>query len=201
MLFSSCGAFLNISKYVYIHPKFARMDDILNNLTLQLNAELSLQNTKFTASYIGNDEEKFAALIQLIETGNNRTAGRAAWVMEKLVADYPYLLTPYIFRLIKILPKAQNDALKRHILKQLTQYALPDKQLGFLYEYCMQLVLSKHERVAGKVHAMQLMYIISEKEPDLKPELLDVLLSQYQHGSPGFKNRASKLVRKLEKEI
>jgi hypothetical protein len=177
------------------------MDDILNNLALQLNAELSLQNTKFTAAFIGNDEEKFAALIKLIETGNNRTAGRAAWVMEKLVADYPYLLTPYIIRLIKILPKAQNDALKRHVLKQLTQYALPDDELGFLYEYCMQLVLSKHERVAGKIHAMQLMYLISEKEPDLKPELMDVILSQYEHGSAGFKNRATKIVRKLEKEI
>lgn len=177
------------------------MKDIRRALEIQLNAELSLQNTKFTASYIEQDEEKFAVLIQIMEEGGSRTAGRAAWVMEKLVADYPDLLLPYITRIIKILPKARNDAIKRHILKQLTQYSLPDEQLGFLYEYCMQLVLSKHERVAAKVHAMQLMYIISEKEPDLKAELLDTILSQYELGSPGYKNRASKLIRKLKKEV
>ncbi|MFO7939155.1 MAG: hypothetical protein R6U66_05340 [Bacteroidales bacterium] len=177
------------------------METTSHSIKAQLNADLSLHNTQLVVGFIGHDEEKFAALMQLVTPEEGRIAGRAAWVMEKVAAQHPALLIPYLNKLIQILPAAQNDALKRHILKQLTLYPLVEEELGFLYEYSMEVLLSKRERVAAKIYAMQLMYQISTIEPDLKPELMVLIESRYNTGSPGYKNRASKLLKKLSKEI
>jgi len=177
------------------------METLSHSIKAQLSAELSLRNTQLVVGFIGHDEEKFAALMQLVNPEEGLVADRAAWVMEKVAAQYPTLLIPYLDKLIQILPAAQNDALKRHILKQLTLYPLVEEELGFLYEYSIEMLVNRKERVAAKIYAMQLMYMISQKEPELKPELIALIESQYEMSSAGYKNRAGKLLHKLLKEI
>jgi len=177
------------------------MQKEIQALTEQLNAELSLANTQLVVHYIENDQEKFDLLMTCVKSSDARTASRAAWVMEKLALKYPYLLTPYLDDLIALLPHMKGDGLKRNVLKMLTLYPVNEEKLGFLYDYAAEVLLSSKERVAAKVHAMQLMYQITALEPDLKPELMAMIESQYDTSSPGYKNRAGKLLKKLSKEI
>jgi hypothetical protein len=65
----------------------------------------------------------------------------------------------------------------------------------------MKTLTSAKEPLAVRVHAMQILYNISEKEPDLKPEILAIFEHVMEnHSSPGIISRGKKLVQKLRKQ-
>jgi hypothetical protein len=62
-------------------------------------------------------------------------------------------------------------------------------------------MLRLFEAAAIKVHAMQILYDISQKEPDLKPEVISAIELAIQEGTTGVKNRGRRMLKKLYKEI
>jgi len=48
---------------------------------------------------------------------------------------------------------------------------------------------------------MQILYNISEKEPELKPELIDVIENEMElHPTPGILSRGKKILKKLHEQ-
>jgi hypothetical protein len=62
-------------------------------------------------------------------------------------------------------------------------------------------LLSPKEAVAPKVYCMEILYRISQVEPNLKKELADSIEWRLNEESPGFKNRGLKILKKLYSEI
>jgi hypothetical protein len=54
---------------------------------------------------------------------------------------------------------------------------------------------------AVKMFSMNILYNISEAEPDLKPELAAVIEDQLPKGTPGLKNSGQKMLKKLYRQI
>ena len=73
--------------------------------------------------------------------------------------------------------------------------------IGDLLEHLFPLLEDPQTPIAIRVHAMQILYNISNIEPDLKRELLLVIQVHANTGGPGFANRAGKLIPKLRREI
>jgi len=79
---------------------------------------------------------------------------------------------------------------------------LPLAQLGFLTDFCIGVFTSAKVPVAVRVHAMQVLYNITEIQPELKTEILLIIEHEMEnHFSAGILSRGNKIANKLRLHI
>jgi hypothetical protein len=144
-----------------------------------------------------SDESLFKEVYSLIFSGDQNIAWRAGWIIDNATEDHPELLLPLIPDIISQLIVTENSSLKRIFTRMLGRYEIPEELLATTIDRCFEL-LSGFEPVAVRANAMQVLFNISQKEPDLKQELAAVLESLLEEGgSAGLVNRAQKLLGRL----
>ncbi len=162
----------------------------------------SWENLEMVVHELGVRPELFAVLMDVAINSREEKSWRAAWIADKIHDKKPELLKPYINKIIEQLAIEKQTGKKRHFLKLVSINNVPEKHFGFLVDYCLKVLTAEEEPPAVRVHAMQLLYNISEVEPGLKNELLAVLEYQMEyHPSPGIISRGSKLAKKLHFQI
>lgn len=160
--------------------------DYFELLIHQLNSEPSLEP----------DFMKFALY------NEHPNGWRALYVIDKIYDKHPDWIQPYVPEMIDRLKSETHHGKKRHLLRLISFHEIQAEDSGFLVDYCLGVFTSQKEPVANRVHAMQVLYNISEKEPDLKPELLEIIQQQIEfHPTPGIRSRGSKLSKKLFQQI
>lgn len=129
--------------------------------------------------------------------GTNPAAWKAVWVMDKINDIRPDLIIPYLKPMLEIVEHMKQSGQKRHMLKLLSLYPLPEEPTGGFIDYCFNMLQSRAEPVAGRVHAMQLLFNISEMIPEFKNELRIVIEDAMFEGTAGIRSRGSKLLKSL----
>ena len=72
--------------------------------------------------------------------------------------------------------------------------------MAVLLNFCLEVFTNAAEPVAVRVHAMQILYNIAQKEPDFSGELIELIENEMEyHGSAGLASRGKKLLKKLIK--
>ena len=162
----------------------------------------SWENLAFAIREIGNRPELFASLMEIALHNPEQKSWRAAYVVDKIHDNYPELIRPFIDPMIDQLKIENNSSKKRHFLKLLSMNKIPSKRFGFLVDYCINALTSANEPPAVRVHAMQILFNISEKEPELKPEILAIIEHEMEyHATAGILSRGSKITQKLRKQL
>lgn len=147
---------------------------------------------------VQSDERLFKQIYQLIFSGNHKVAWRSCWIIDNATENYPEMLDPLIPEIVEHLNKTQSGSLKRHFTRMLCRIEIPDELLGQVVNRCFEL-LSPAEPVAVRANAMQVLFNVSQREPDLKQELAAVIESLMEEGgTAGFMNRAERLLHKLQ---
>lgn len=174
------------------------------NFKDQLQAELSKRNTDYMASVIGNNEALFDEIMNVALSSDTNVSGRAFWVVETVWLKYPYLINPYINDLIDFLAKTKKDNQRRHSLKILSSIdlqKLDEDRIGRLIDHCFTWLEDGINPTAVKMFAMEIIFNYVKIEPVLAKELIAVIENQYGDSTPGFKNRADKMLKILYKFI
>ena len=162
----------------------------------------SWENLELITAEIMKQPEYMRLLIDIIIHSSNPKKWRAAWIAEKINDKIPGLLEPFMDILTESLKPETGSGIKRHILKLVSLHPIPEKHHSFLLNYCLECMTSAKEPVAVRVHAMQVLFNISEWLPEFKPELLAVIGHETDiHSSPGIKARGKKLALQLQKQI
>lgn len=162
----------------------------------------SWENITFWLPQISQHPEFYDLLMDIALNDTSKNSWRAAWMIDKINESFPKLIIPYIPQIIGQLKKEESTSKKRHFLKQISLNTIPKTNYGFLVDYCLTALSSAKEPPAVRVHAMQILYNISEDEPDLKPELLAVIQHEIEyHSTAGIISRGLKLAKKLQKQI
>jgi len=172
-----------------------QLDDLLSKGTgrAQVNSILAL---------IEGNECLFDQLLHILLQNTEPESRKAAWVIDIYSEYHPEVVNEKLKTIfIRLIHDACHTAIHRHVLRILARAPLPDGGLGELIQVCFDFLLSSAEPVAVKVHAMELLYRISGQEPDLKRELFDTIEFRMEEELPGFKNRGSKILRKLYREM
>ena len=160
------------------------------------------ENLTILVKEIGTKPELFAMLIDIAINNPEQRSWRAAYLADKIHDDYPDLILPYIEEMILKLKTENNTSKKRHFLKLLSMNNIPEYHFGFLVDYCLETLASAKEPPAVRVHAMQVLFNISEKEPELKPEILAIIKHEMEyHSTAGILSRGKKLANKLQLQI
>lgn len=162
----------------------------------------SWENLAFAIREIVNHPELFSALMDIALNHPEQKSWRAAYLSDKIHDDYPELILPFIEPIIMQLKRENNASKKRHFLKLLSMNEIPQEHFGFLVDYCINAFTSAKEPTAIRVHAMQILYNISEMEKELKPEILAIVEHEMEyHASAGILSRGSKIAGKLRKQL
>jgi len=163
---------------------------------------VSWENLPLVIHGFKNHPENFTVLAQVAMQSNHPKSWRAAWLMDKIHEKNPDLVTPFIPDMIQKIKTEDNAGKKRHFLKLISINSIPSEHQGFLFDYCLKAFTSAKEPLAVRVHAMQILYNISEKEPELKHEILAVIEDEMEnHSSAGIISRGRKLAGKLKEQL
>ncbi len=162
--------------------------------------EHSKVNTLRITDYIGNDEQRFATLMTIFFDKGYRLNQRAAWVLYFCWENQPQLVEPYLEKMVMLLGEQTHPALKRNILRIFQSQFIPEKLHGHLLNFAFNLLVDRNEPVAIRVFSMTVLDNLSGIYPDIKQELMAYLQEEIEFGSAGFKSRARKILKRLEKK-
>lgn len=162
-----------------------------------LIAEMSRANTDYVAGIVRQKPELFDELMELMLSMEEPVARRAAWVVDLVSEEHPSLIKDWIVPIIDKLPHFDHDGLKRHATRILSRSDLPEDKLGSVVSICFDWLVHPEESVAVKVHCMDILFKVTQQEPDLKNELIDAIEFVIPDGTPGLKNRGRKLLDRL----
>ena len=158
-------------------------------------------NMDLINDHVGANQELFDKLIKIMLHASTPIPQRAAWAMTTIVDRNPCLAFKQLNKLIDAMPTFKHQALTRSLLRVLCQVDIPNDKMGILFDQCFRLLNDTKQPAAIRVFAMQVLYNIAEREPELKPELKLIIETQLENSSPGLKNRAGKLIAKLNASI
>jgi hypothetical protein len=159
-------------------------------------------NIKILISEISMQPDLLQMLMSIALYNKEHKSWRAAYLVDKIHDNYPELIQPFLGEIAMQLEKEESSSKKRHFLKLISMNSIAVQHQGFLVDYCLNLLTSDKEPPAVRVHAMQVLFNISENEPELKPEILAVIEHEIRyHATAGIISRGSKLAGKLRKQI
>ncbi|MEM7372308.1 MAG: hypothetical protein AAF587_27060 [Bacteroidota bacterium] len=150
------------------------------------------------AAYIGDDQEKFTRLWQLIKTDSPPVPRLAAWIMEEVTAQHPFQVTAHLQDIIDFLPGDFHDGVRRNLVKILSRTPLPEDRQGELYDLSLAWLMSGNQPVAIKVWCMEICASIAWPYPELRDEVCMVIEEQMPFGSAGFRSRGKRILKRLK---
>jgi hypothetical protein len=167
------------------------------NLRKQILKEHSKSNSRRIAKYIGDDEKRFAELMDLFLHDEYRVVQRSAWIVSEMATAHPHLIRPHLKKMLIYLKQDVHDAVKRNVIRILQFIDIPKNLQGLTAEICFQFLMDAKEPVAVKVFSMTVLSNLCKTNTELKNELRLVIEDQLTNASAGFKARARKVL--LEK--
>jgi len=157
----------------------------------------------FNVSAVRERPEMFDSLFDYTFEEDGKFSPRAARVVYYLIKENPEKYTKYYPVILDKLPNINNLSIKFGMLHVFSFCPLPEdeEKIGFLTNFCFDLIESKQVRIALKIYALDVLYRISGVYPENKRELI-FLIDKYSVGaSPAFLNRGGKYKEKLKREI
>lgn len=146
-----------------------------------------------------NNPKLFNELWSIFISNKEPESRRAAWAIDILNEDHPFVQEIHIDSLISKLGEFKHDGLKRHSLSILQNHSIKPDNKGILASYCFKWLETPGESVAVKAYSIKILEQIAEEEPEIKRELIDIIEIQLDEGTPGFKNIGLKTIQRLQR--
>ncbi len=171
----------------------------------EIRREHSKKMAVLVSSFIGDDCRKFEELLDHFYSDDKQLSQRSAYVLAHCFDSRPSLVLPYRSALIEHLKtaKERHPSIARNILRIFQESEIPEEKLGELAQYSFEFFEDQTQTAGIRIYAMTVLYNISNRESELKPELKLIIERQLSHENctTGFRNRGSKIVKKLEHEL
>jgi hypothetical protein len=166
-----------------------------------LNIDSSRLNADLLVEKFEEDSEVFRILLDIMYRDTYPLSMRSSRVIWLIAKKYPAFIRPYLAEMIMKLPEFRVDAVRRNILSILSEVPLPEIDLGKLFDLCYSWLDSDKEPVAIRGNSITVLYQISEKEPELKGELIELFESQLPCSSRGIEARIKDMISRIRREM
>lgn len=172
---------------------------------MDIRAELLKEHSRAqadrVAQWIGNDPERLAQLVDLFLHAEYRVVQRAARVVSLIADNHFELVKPHLPALVRRMNEpCVPVAVKRNVVRMLQFVDVPENLHGDVMNTCFELVADPQETIAVRAFSMTVLANLAKQYPDIKPELKAIIEDTLEHDpSPGFRNRAGKVLASLSK--
>ena len=159
---------------------------------------LSWENIALVVRHISDFPENLDRLMSIATNDEQDKSWRAMYLAEIIHEKHPELIVPFLPVMTEFLLTTQNASKKRHLLKLISLNDIPEEKLALLLNFCIEEFTNAVEPIAVRVHAMQILFNIAQKERDFTGELISLIENEIEfHGSAGISSRGGKLLKKL----
>ncbi|MBI2268977.1 MAG: hypothetical protein HYU69_01325 [Bacteroidetes bacterium] len=170
------------------------------NLKEKILDEHSKKQTSQIVNYVGNNNVRFARLVNLFLGKEPLIAQRAAWAVSYCVESNPSLAKPHLNKFVKNLKQTGlHNSIKRNTMRLLQYIDIPKHLLGLLTNICFGYLSDVKEAIAVRVFSMTVLLNIAKKEPGLKNEIKLIIENMMPNGSAGIRARGKMILKALEK--
>jgi hypothetical protein len=170
----------------------------LEDLLLETHSRV---RTDAVAAMIGGDADRFEAAWEIFCNGEPPLPQRMAWVLDVVTEAHPSHAARYGGTIAARLPYLLHPAERRAATKILCRTTLPAEAIGDLANICFEWLENPQEPAAIRCNAMQILYKISNLEPDLKRELAMIIDALMVEGGPAIRSRGRKILARLIPEL
>jgi len=158
----------------------------------------SYENLALLVRYVADYPEYLDLIMTKTLDDTQPENWRAAWMIDKINEKHPEIVVPYLPVMTEFVLITKSAGKKRHLLKLISLHDIPDEKMAILFKYCFDVFTTAAEPVAVRVHAMQILFNIAQKETDFTGELISLIENEIElHGSAGIASRGRKLLKKL----
>lgn len=162
------------------------------------------------ARWLLDHPECLRELLHLIMEQDNREADKASWALEFAFLEDPHFILPELSYFFEEIEHPKRDSIVRPLSKICERVCIgfyskkPDKlSASFSSDQRTKLVEAAFDwlindfRTAVKVKAMNCLFHLGTEFSWVHPELRVILSEQMHTESPGYRNRAVKILAKL----
>jgi hypothetical protein len=143
---------------------------------------------------------RFDELFDLFLQDEYLVVQRAAWPVSYCVDAHPQLISKHWKTLLENLKKpGRHDAVKRNSIRLMQDIDLPEKYHGEIMDLCFRYLESPAEALAVRIFSLSVLGNLATHYPEIKAELKLIIEDQLPHQSAGFKSRAKKVLKQLNK--
>jgi len=157
--------------------------------------------TDFVANIVSQRPELVSELWDIYFSVEEPVSRRAAWIIDTASENRPDWVEPFLPELVAKLLVFNHDGLKRHALRMIARSPFPANTEGELMNIAFAWLLAPAESIAVKMYCIQILYRLSETEPDILQELYDTIEFQMVNGTPGFKSAGMKTMQQIDKDL
>jgi hypothetical protein len=158
--------------------------------------EHSKQQTMKIVRYIGDDPERFQALMVLFLGKEYRVTQRSAWVLSYVISQHPTLIAPYLAQTIDLVSNpGAPPAVARNILRFMEHIDVPEELQGRLMDACFRYLADSGTPIAIKVFALTVLHNLSKLYPGILPELEAIIRDRWRYETPAFHARARRMLK------
>lgn len=158
----------------------------------------SWENLAILVRYISDYPEYLNLIMDKVLDDSQPENWRAAWMVDKIHDLHPDLVLSYLPVMTEFVLITKSVGKKRHLLKLISLHDIPVERMAILFNFCFEVFTNATEPVAVRVHAMQILFNIAQKEPDFTGELINLIENEIElHGSAGIASRGRKLLKQL----
>ena len=170
------------------------------DIRAELLKEHSRRQADHIVSWIGDDPNRFSALMSIFLHGESMVAQRSAMAVGICADRHPDLPLPYLRRMLERMEEpGVHVALRRAVVRMLQEIEIPPSLLGRVATLCFGYLSAPDTPVAVSAFSMTVLARIAEREPDLGRELRLVIEQRLPYGSKGFRACASRVLKELAK--
>ncbi len=171
---------------------------------MKLREEILKEHSKTQCTkivnWVGQSQQRFDELFALFLHDEYRVTQRGGWPLCYCVIAHPALINKHWKALISNLQKPNlHNAVKRNSTKLMEEIEIPVKYHGVVMDTCFRFLESPTEFLAVKVFSMGILSKLANIYPEIKAELKLMIEDQLPHQTAGFKSRAKKVLKQLEK--
>ena len=164
--------------------------------TSRLTADLA-------AEFIIEHPEHLGAMIDACFEGPGPIPMRASRVVYLIGVLAPELISPYLVTSLKRVQESDNESVIRNFfhlfMEQLDR--LDETSLGILVSMSFNYLENAGTAIGIRAYSLQILYEISQKIPDIKPELIAVIRYHLDESSTALKTQGKRILKKLNREI
>jgi hypothetical protein len=160
----------------------------------ELNILLEERNITWLVSYLLNNRGEMPQIIDLINSGNEKIAWRAAWVLDHITMENPEISTPFFPEILQTLKQTPFNGVRRSLLRIMVTTPTELNEDGELLDLCFKWINSPAFPIAVRAHSMQFVFDLLPKYPELKNEFSHSLEFALDDESKGVRSKARKLL-------
>jgi HEAT repeat protein len=146
---------------------------------------------------VSKDPSQFEILIQGMLHEDPLIRMRAADAVEKFTAKHPEYLHPHKQIIIQQISKLEQQEVRWHVAQIFPRLMVTDAEKKRIIKILQDYLQDKSKIVV--TFALQALSDFGAKDPILRHEVRSILSHYAKTGSPAIKNRATKLLNKMNK--